>query len=362
MTEFVEEQAKISSNVYGKQVGKSQKLLKSGTPPRKYKETRATFATYEGTSDWPKRKVCQLCKGEHDLEECQDFTQKPLVERLTVVKQRGLCFNCLKKNHTARACRSSARCGKADCNWKHNTLLHSERRMNSDSSQPASGQQSGAGLPQERPHEAVVNSNQVKCNNLTSKKRVSLRVLQVRVRYHDREMKTWALLDDGSDVSLFEQSLADDLGINEKMKPFSLTTVNSPGVHRKGMEANIMVKAITEGEEIEISKAWTVDRLPVSDRSIPQKEDINTWPHLKGIALHTANKADIKLLIGCDTPEAFWVLEERARAKERAIRYKNTPRMDAYGTHIKEKRRTVPSEQHSDGRNTPLTGTALLGT
>ncbi|PIK43536.1 hypothetical protein BSL78_19599 [Apostichopus japonicus] len=130
-------------------------------------------------------------------------------------------------------------------------------------------------------------------------------------------MKTWALLDDGSDVSLFEQSLADDLDINEKMKPFSLTTVNSPGVHRKGMEANIMVKAITEGEEIEISKAWTVDRLPVSDRSIPQKEDINTWPHLKGIALHTANKADIKLLIGCDTPEAFWVLEERrGRRKE----------------------------------------------
>ncbi|PIK37643.1 hypothetical protein BSL78_25514 [Apostichopus japonicus] len=78
MTEFVEEQAKISSNVYGKQVGKSQKLLKSGTPPRKYKETRATFATYEGTNGLAKGKVCQLCKGEHDLEECQDFTQKPL--------------------------------------------------------------------------------------------------------------------------------------------------------------------------------------------------------------------------------------------------------------------------------------------
>jgi len=34
---------------------------------------------------------------------------------------------------------------------------------------------------------------------------------------------------------------------------------------------------------IVLDKVWTVDRLPISKRSVPSDKDVSQWPHLKGI-------------------------------------------------------------------------------
>ena len=45
-------------------------------------------------------------------------------KRRSYVKEKRLCFNCLKTGHTARFCPSEQRC--AHCQKKHNTLLNDE--------------------------------------------------------------------------------------------------------------------------------------------------------------------------------------------------------------------------------------------
>ena len=133
----------------------------------------------------------------------------------------------------------------------------------------------------------------------------------MKVRHGDREITTWALLDDGSDTSVCEQGLVDELGIEGEKQHFSLNTVNGQGAGRQGMAISLIVEGLHDGDSIEIPTVWTLDSLPVSPRSIPRQEDIDKWPHLQGIQLLSPKSANVRLLIGSDTPEAFWVKEER---------------------------------------------------
>lgn len=58
-----------------------------------------------------------------------------------------------------------------------------------------------------------------------------------------------------------------------------------------------------------------MDRLNTSSRSIPSELDTKQWPHLTDISLPSIEEREVRLIIGTNTPEAFWVLEERRCGK-----------------------------------------------
>ena len=60
---------------------------------------------------------------------------------------------------------------------------------------------------------------------------------------------------------------------------------------------------------------WSVDCLNISSRSIPVPEDVKEWPHLSDSEIPEIQGKDVGLLIGCNVPKAFWVLEERCGAR-----------------------------------------------
>ena len=62
---------------------------------------------------------------------------------------------------------------------------------------------------------------------------------------------------------------------------------------------------------MEISRAWTVNKLPVSKRSIPTAQDASHWQHLDGIEFPELKKENVTMIIGSDVPEAHWLLEQR---------------------------------------------------
>ena len=54
-----------------------------------------------------------------------------------------------------------------------------------------------------------------------------------------------------------------------------------------------------------------MNQLNVSQRSIATAEDLEKWPHLSDVELHSIENKEVRVLIGSDVPEAFWGLEER---------------------------------------------------
>lgn len=56
---------------------------------------------------------------------------------------------------------------------------------------------------------------------------------------------------------------------------------------------------------------WTVDKLNASNRSIQSREDVNRWPHLHDITIPSIGEVEVRLIIGSNAPDTFWVLDER---------------------------------------------------
>ncbi|CAK9816560.1 hypothetical protein ANTQUA_LOCUS9005 [Anthophora quadrimaculata] len=64
---------------------------------------------------------CNFCKGSHFTQNCDEFVKLSVAARSRLVRERDLCFNCLRRSHSASDCRATT-CKK--CHKRHHTLLH----------------------------------------------------------------------------------------------------------------------------------------------------------------------------------------------------------------------------------------------
>lgn len=72
---------------------------------------------------------CVCCSGTHKLYTCNAFKELPVGERVTLVRNARLCFNCLSPSHMANVCKSTFNC--RICKRRHHVLLHFEKSMDS---------------------------------------------------------------------------------------------------------------------------------------------------------------------------------------------------------------------------------------
>ena len=64
------------------------------------------------------------------------------------------------------------------------------------------------------------------------------------------------------------------VGLDGVKRKFSLTTLNRERRERNGMEVELQVTDMDGEESVTIARVWSVEKLPISERSIPQKEDL----------------------------------------------------------------------------------------
>ena len=69
--------------------------------------------------------VCVACKTEkHPLYACSKYKSLAHDQKVSILKEHGICINCLRPGHFVRQCQSQNRCRK--CQRPHHTLLHVE--------------------------------------------------------------------------------------------------------------------------------------------------------------------------------------------------------------------------------------------
>ena len=79
MTDFIEQEAKIASNVFGKNIGQSFKSSSSAKRQKGSVGGRASSFAMEGGTGRPnnKKEACPCCKREHQLETCFKLRDLP---------------------------------------------------------------------------------------------------------------------------------------------------------------------------------------------------------------------------------------------------------------------------------------------
>ena len=230
------------------------------------------------------------------------------------IRKEKLCNNCLRKNHFAKRCRFTAACMMSDCSKRHHSLLHPPA---STGNEPQNPEEVSGDYSSQHSNEAGNTGN---CGaTAKAHTRVCLRIVPVKVCNPDRtrEVETYAFIDNGSDTTLCTKSLVEELNLPSKPAEFTLTTVNDQNKRRFGQEVELNVRALSSHSGIRIERVWTVERLPISERSIPTVDEINRWPHLHNIKFPKLDHGRVTILIGSDVPEAHWIFEERrGRPKE----------------------------------------------
>ena len=113
-SKFITEQAELATDpVFSEEFSKrlnEESKDKSGDGGR-YRKGKARKGTRNsGTEDREKEenrgrvKNCTLCSKPHDLNECEEFGKKTLPERKDLIREKGLCFGCLKPGHISSKC------------------------------------------------------------------------------------------------------------------------------------------------------------------------------------------------------------------------------------------------------------------
>jgi hypothetical protein len=193
------------------------------------------------------------------------------------------------------------------CNVRHHFLFHLP--VNPPESSPSFEKDQ-----EESPQHSNEARNSGHCGAAAKKKpRVCLRILPFKITNNDDtcQVDTYAFIDNGSDTTLCTNSLVEKLHLKHKPTEFSLTMVNAQDKKRRGLEVELKVQALKGEGKLQLDRVWSVDHLPISERSIPEVDDIGHWSHLNGIDFPELDDKEVSILIGSDVPEVHWTLEER---------------------------------------------------
>ena len=280
----------------------------------------STLQEHAAGQPGPKRTVtkCPLCHRDHALERCHDFKKKMLENRIEFIKAKGLCFGCLKSGHLSISCQSRLSCD--ECDKLHPTLRHStgpirRRSKANTSNRPAevpSPINSSSGSSASNKESA--NANASVCTSAFSSNGEFIKSIVVPVvLYHKEnpsiEIKTYELLDNGSDSNFIKSSTLRKLDVDGPQMTLNLNTMHGQSeIVLKKIEGLIVQPVTKTTAPVALPKAYSRDFIPLKRNQIPTREIASKWPLLRQIKdqlLPLQEDMEVGLLIGCNCPKAI---------------------------------------------------------
>lgn len=158
--------------------------------------------------------ICRFChKGSHTLPECRMFKRAMRRDRWRFVKTRGLCYCCLLARHNKDTC-PAPMCDVDNCGMAHHRLLHwTKPEMTSSSSDKMTVTPEPA-VPVAAPDASMMHfARDGDDASIAPDEFALLKVIAVQLRGPKGVVNTYALLDDGAEVSVIDAELADTLGL-----------------------------------------------------------------------------------------------------------------------------------------------------
>ena len=307
----------------------------------------------------PTQSSCFLCGSEHSIFQCVRFKQMSVDARVTFALTNRMCFRCLKTGHIAKECSSTYLCEVPGCGGRHSKFLHDGSRHNTtrnQSIQPStftpsnqthqSTQQSNPSpsnhirnqstqqpiftpsnqaplqstptQPSTTPTENAnsgTNSNSNMCVNAPcgtpGSKCVLLPMVPIHIPGHDKV--EYALLDRGSQRTVCEQSLVDELQIESQ--PTNSTLEGLWGSNKVNAKVDFEIKSAQNGNHCNLD-ALIVPR--VNARHPPKRVNISDYPYLVDLPIITGKYPKARILIGLDNAHLMLPYDKRHCGDETA--------------------------------------------
>lgn len=185
---------------------------------------------HAATASSDQESKCDFCTKEHQNFMCPDFKLLSVQQRLSKVREKNVCFNCLRRGHRSTACSSKKFCQK--CKRRHHTLLHAEAK--SSENQPVQNQESSS--PDRTTDYKSSSGTQMisaTCSNPVSAiQQVLLLTAIVDIideNYNPHPCRI--LLDSASQANLISRSMVNQLSLKQIPSNIIVAGVNSTKTH-----------------------------------------------------------------------------------------------------------------------------------
>ncbi|XP_059062430.1 uncharacterized protein LOC131855205 [Achroia grisella] len=151
------------------------------------------------------------------------------------------------------------------------------------------------------------------------RRRAYLKVVPVILQGPKSKIETYALLDEGSTVTLIDTSVADILGIDGPANTMWIQGVGAMVKHEHSKTTSVKIKGKHSSTIFKLDQVRTVDRLDITTQSVVDS-DIKECGHLKEIREELVyHRATPKLLIGQDNWDLIVSREVRAGRRDQPV-------------------------------------------
>ena len=293
--EFIEEHAKISNHslwetpqIVTRSAAKHMGASRFGNGPDDSKATSVSAATGDAVALKGKRK-CPCCDEEgHMPHTCPLMLSKTLPERLTLVKEKRLCFGCLHPGHRALGCKYKSKC--QSCHRFHHDLLHREENVSKDANSSANRSCQDKGL-----------CRAVNAQNLSSL------VVPVLVSNGDKQVMVLALLDTMSDVHFISKFVVNSLGLTGVPTGLDLRTMHGKKVVQTSVYDKVQIRGLFESApNLSLARCFEQEDIPFDKSKVPAPSMVKMFKHLSDVYLpDDVQDLKVGLLIGDVCSSAF---------------------------------------------------------
>ena len=264
---------------------------------------------------------CPACNQNHNLSSCPQFLNVNMAKRVEVLRKVHVCLMCLTPGHSSKYCPDRKRCGEGGCNLFHHPLIHGAPRIFNVPSQPAqapvrptqapSTVQSNPAASVQPPQQMATPSTSSFAGAINRRKGsyTMLPIVPVVLEANGKSISTYAFLDQGSEMTLLREDLANMLHLNGPAISITVDTVNGPLSQSLFKLPKFSVSSKDRSSLFEVSEAFSIANLKISVKTFDPEEVIGRWKHLAGIDVVSPHPSEVGLLIGADQPSALEVIE-----------------------------------------------------
>ncbi|KAL0839890.1 hypothetical protein ABMA28_016513 [Loxostege sticticalis] len=234
---------------------------------------------YNANTPEPEQKTysCLCCeKTGHAIGNCEEYKKLSVNDRWDFAKEKRLCFRCLRPRTKMHHCRTT-KCNINGCPHPHHQLLHHNK----------------SGGQKEEQKSEVVSSTWT-----PRKPQAYLKILPVTVVGPKRRVDTYALLDDGSTITLIDEDLAQQAGLRGPVEPLRIEAIGERQIET-GTSRRVKLTIQGAQKKRHTIQARSIQHLRLSPQTIDER-DLAGCRHLENMKTLTYEEAKPRILIGQD--------------------------------------------------------------